>query len=128
MKKNDNYDHEKKTFIIRMSNKTPEIMTKQHRYHEKCKEKGTWYYEENKEGLQKCLIVNREDHLKKKKDQKREKMQEISSRMCLKRTGKNYEKEAKIKLQYVLRRITTRNRTRNRTDENMGLVHQKKIS
>lgn len=33
-----------------------------------------------------------------KKDQKREKMQEIGSRMCLKRTGKNYEKEAKIKI------------------------------
>ena len=33
-----------------------------------------------------------------KKDQKREEMQEIGSRMCLKRTGKNYEKEAKIKI------------------------------
>ena len=33
-----------------------------------------------------------------KKDRKREKMQEIGSRMCLKRTGRNYEKEAKIKI------------------------------
>ena len=51
VKKVDKNDY-KKLFIIFMSNNTPEAMTEQQRYDQKCQERSRQYYEENKERLQ----------------------------------------------------------------------------
>ena len=56
LKKVDNYSH-KKILIVAMLGNTPWTMTYRQQCHEKnkekCLEKGKWYYEQNKERLQK---------------------------------------------------------------------------
>ena len=62
VKKVDNYDHEWKSFIIVMSNNSPESVTDQKSYREKknkekCLGKYRRYYEGSKVGMQKWLVL-----------------------------------------------------------------------
>ena len=49
--------------------------------------KGKWYFKENKERLQKWLVIDTKDYLKKKKIRKENK-QEVSTRICLQKKSK----------------------------------------
>ena len=73
-----------------MENNTQKTKTKQQRYHkqEKCIEKDRRYNEENKEKLQKKLLINTEDQLKEKNIKKRNR-KEIDPVICLKKTDKS---------------------------------------
>ena len=73
-----------------MENNTQKTKIKQQRYHkqEKCIEKDRRYNEENKEKLQKKLLINTKDQLKEKNIRKGNR-KEIDPVICLKKTDKS---------------------------------------
>lgn len=71
---------------------TMRLETYQQNHHERNREKtDRWYYEENKEILQKWLVIDTRHSLKKKLEKKKQKVKEYgknTEKLCPKKTNK----------------------------------------